>query len=82
MKAAPASGEACWNSSSTGIRRTVNGNVWQRAAPAAVAGEMPLNGKAFASGCVEAQSGEQSSSVESPLHPYVCLMSSVSVSPI
>jgi len=44
----------------------------QRAAAAAVAGEMPLNGKAFASGlCVKLQSGEQSCSMEmSGLYPY------------
>jgi hypothetical protein len=44
----------------------------QRAAAAAVAGEMPLNGKAFAAAlCVKLQSGEQSCSVEmSGLHPY------------
>jgi hypothetical protein len=44
----------------------------QCAAATGVAGEMPLNGKAFASRlCVKLQSGEQSSSVEmSGLHPY------------
>jgi len=44
----------------------------QRADAAAVAGEMPLNGKAFTSAlCVKLQSGEQSCSVEmSGLHPY------------
>jgi hypothetical protein len=43
-----------------------------RAVASAVAGEMPLNGKVFASRlCVNLQSGEQSCSVElSGLHPY------------
>jgi len=44
----------------------------QRAAGSVVAGEMPLNGKAFVSGlCVKLQSGEHSCSVEmTGLHPY------------